>query len=94
MGDDVITIKKNCRICGEPMKIEKCSENGFRWKNIFCPSYCFVISTEKKPIKKSNVFAEYRHEGKKMFLRTQNEDWHEVELIHVKKGMQVKAVKN
>ena len=94
METDIITIKKKCKTCGVKMQIEKCSEDGFRWKNIFCPNGCFVISTNKKPIKKSNIFAEYKHEGKKTFLRTQSEDWHEVYIAGVKGGLRVKAVKN
>ena len=50
------------------MKIEKCSENGFRWKIIFCENWCWQITTEKKAIKVSNESAHYKNIDGKSYL--------------------------
>ena len=48
MQTDILTINKSCKGCGGKMKIERCSEDGFTWKNLFCENWCFVKTTPKK----------------------------------------------
>ena len=68
------------------MKIERCSENGFRWKNIFCENHCWVITTEKKPIKVSNESAHYKNINSKCYLSVNGDEFQECGLKTFKKG--------
>src|SRR3990167_8429864 len=89
METDIIKIKKKCSKCGGSMKIERCSENGFRWKNIFCENFCWQITTKKKPVKRSNEYAHYIHRNGKSYLDNGDGNFQEAEIRSVKKGIKV-----
>ena len=94
-GDDIIKINKNCRTCQGQICIEKYSENGYRWKVIFCENWCWKKTTDKTPIKQSNTFAEYIHIKGIRYLRTNqtNNLFYEAKLREgVKKGKQFLVV--
>ena len=69
---DIITINKKCKSCEGSMKIERCSQDGFRWNIIFCENFCWQFNTSKKKIKVSDSFARYINVGNKSFLSTDN----------------------
>jgi hypothetical protein len=70
---DIITINSRCLKCQSLLKIEKCSDEEFRWTILFCPNWCFEKRSGKKKIDLNVIrpFADYYHLGNRIFLQNE-----------------------
>lgn len=89
MDSDIITTNSLCRGCKGKLKIEKCSDKGFRWKTVYCENWCFVKTTPKKKIIKKNEYASYIHKDGKSYLDNGDGFYQEAEPRKYKKGIKV-----
>ena len=86
MESDIIRINKKCKKCGGNMMIERCSENGFRWKNIYCENWCWQITTPKKQMIEKHESAHFRNINGKCYLSVNGDEFRECGLQTFKNG--------
>lgn len=87
-----VSTDKRCSKCGGKFKIEKWSEDGVRYTNLFCEGYCFVKETKKvlKSDHKSGIWL--NHHGKTYLKSDLMDGFREVEIVGVKHGIKLKTI--